>query len=142
MKILSLERLKNIKLVDLLMTRIVRFKYTAILDDKVCPYCESRDGMVINSTDPEYSLYMPPAHPHCRCHWIPIESDSEIIPERNWTKPDSSFSKYFPFLFIIPFKGKKDKPIDVFPFAPESPNPDFNPEDIFPMGKYDTGRTD
>ncbi len=131
MKILSLERLKNIKLADLIFPKIVRFKYSAILDDKVCDYCRNRDGLIINSTDPEYNLYMPPAHPRCRCHWVNIPSDAPFIPERNWIKPsDSLITRFAPFLFLVPFKGKKEEPIDMIPEEVEIPEPKIRIEQI------------
>ncbi len=143
MKLLSLERLKNIKLEDLITPKIVRYVWVAKDDPKTCEYCASRNGMVVEATDPEYDIYMPPAHPHCRCFFKVVTSDAEVIPNRSWVKPsDNLITRFAPFLFIIPFKGKRKEPIDVFPFAPESPNPNFNPEDIFPLGKYDAGRKD
>ena len=87
MKILSLGRLKNIKLIDLIQPKIVRFKWIAKDDPKTCGYCASRDGMIINSTDPEYDIYMPPAHPHCRCLWMSVTTDDKIIPNRSWIEP-------------------------------------------------------
>lgn len=112
MKLLSLERLKNMELVDLINPKIVRFKWIAKDDPKTCDYCRSRDDMIINSTDSEYNLYMPPAHPHCRCHWANITSDNETIPERNWSDPLSSFYKYIPFI-LLPFIGKKEEPVEI-----------------------------
>src|SRR4030067_3795599 len=41
MSILSLEKLKNTKLADLIKPNIVRFIWTAILDEKVCDLCRS-----------------------------------------------------------------------------------------------------
>lgn len=120
MKILSLERLKNISFDDITSNKIVRFRWVAKDDPKTCDYCRSRDGMIINSTDSEYNLYMPPAHPHCRCHWANITSDNETIPERNWSDPPSSFLKYAPFLLLLPFIGKKEEPVEII----------FNRDDI------------
>ncbi len=127
----SLERLKNLKLIDLIQPKIVRFVWSAILDEKVCDLCRSLDGKVMDANSPEYTIYKSPIHPRCRCTQIPITSDAEIIPEPNFEKPkDSWIIRYAPFWFIIPFKGKKKGPLEVFPFAPESPNPEFNPEEI------------
>jgi len=131
-KMLSLDRLKNMKLVDIISPRIVRFKWVAKDDPKTCVYCASRSGMVVEATDPEYTIYMPPAHPHCRCLWQSLTSDEEFIPERSWIKPtESMITRYAPFLLLVPFlKGKKEEIIDIIPFLPEVPEPKFNPEEI------------
>ena len=121
MKILSLGRLKNIKLIDLIQPKIVRFKWIAKDDPKTCEYCASRHGMIIESTDPEYGIYMPPAHPHCRCIWQSITSEEDIIPKRSWVDPSESIiKKYAPFLFILPFLKKKEEPVEII----------FNRDDI------------
>ena len=133
MKLLSLERLKSIKLKDLFSPSIVRLIWSAILDEKVCDYCRSRDGMIIESTDPEYTIYMPPAHPNCRCHWVNVTSDADVIPERSWVDPQPSFYKYIPFLFLIPDKEKnKNKvlPIDDMWYSNEAPELFFNTKDV------------
>ena len=137
MKILSLEKLKNIKLADLIKPNIVRFIWTAILDDKVCDLCRSLDQKVMEANSPNYSLYQPPLHPRCRCHIIPITSDAEIIPKVNWEKPKNSWiKKYAPFLFIIPFKGKKEEIEEIAPYVPEAPELVFNPKDILSIEEY------
>ncbi len=131
MKLLSLEKLKNMKLSDMITTHIVRFRWIAKDDPKTCDYCRSRHGMIIESTDPEYEIYMPPAHPHCRCVWKNITSDEEVIPERSWSKPsESMITRFAPFLFLIPFLGKKEEPIEVIPEEIEIPEPKVNPEQI------------
>lgn len=129
--LLPLKRLKNIKLVDLLQPKIVRFVWSAILDDRVCDLCRSLDGKVMDANSPEYSIYKSPIHPRCRCTQIPITSNAEVIPESDFEKPkDSWIIRYAPFWFILPFKGKRKEPIEIFPFAPESPNPEFKPEEM------------
>lgn len=132
----SLERLRTLKLVDLIQSKIVKFIWSAVLDDRVCDLCRSLDGKVMDANSKEYTIYKSPLHPRCRCTLIPITSDAEVIPESNFEKPkDSWILRYAPFWFLIPFKGKKKEPIDIFPFAPESPNPKFNPEDILDIQK-------
>lgn len=129
--LLSLERLKSIKLIDLISPKIVRFVWLSKDDPKTCGYCASRNGMVIEATDPEYEIYKPPAHPHCRCLWKSLTSDEEVIPNRSWVKPsDNLITRFAPFLFIIPFKGKKKGPLEVFPEEIEIPEPKVNTEQI------------
>jgi SPP1 gp7 family putative phage head morphogenesis protein len=41
------------------------------LDDKSCEICDSQDGFV-TSTDNRNML---PAHPNCRCCWLPVIKD-------------------------------------------------------------------
>ena len=130
-KMLSLERLKNIKLTDLIKPRIVRFVWSAILDDKVCDLCRSLDGKVMDANSQEYTIYKSPIHPRCRCTQIPITSDAENIPAPNFKKPKEDWIiRYAPFWFLIPFKGKKEEIIDVLPYIPEVPEPKFNSEEI------------
>lgn len=64
MKILSLEKLKNIKLVDIINPKIVRFIWRT-REPNICPLCESLDGKVMNSNDPDFMTYQPPLHPRC-----------------------------------------------------------------------------
>ncbi len=127
----SLERLKNLKLVDFIQPKIVRFVWSAILDEKVCDLCRSLDGKIMDANSPEYSIYKSPIHPRCRCTQIPVTSDAEIIPEPNFEKPKNSWIiRYAPFWFLIPFKGKKEEPIEVFPEEIEIPEPKVNPKQI------------
>ncbi len=127
MQILSLEKLKNITMSDLFSPKIVRFVWSAILDDHVCELCRSLDGKVMDANSPEYSIYKSPIHPRCRCTQIPITSDAEIIPYPNFEKPkDSWIVRYAPFWFLIPFKGKKEQPMEITPFEPKIPEPIFD----------------
>lgn len=131
MKFLSLEKLKNLKLSDMITPRIVRFRWISRDDPKTCDYCRSRNNMIIESTDPEYELYMPPVHPFCRCVWQSLTSDAEIIPERSWVNPsESMITKFAPFLFLIPFIGRREEPIEIIPEEIEIPEPKINPEEI------------
>jgi len=136
MKILSLEKLKNTKLADLIKPSIIRFVWSAILDHKVCDLCRSLDGKVMDATNPDYSIYKSPLHPRCRCTQIPITSDAEVIPKVDWEKPkDDWIKKYAPFWFLIPRK-KKEEPIEISPYAPEAPELIFNPNDILSIEEY------
>ena len=106
-------------------------------DDKVCELCRSLDGKVMDVNSPEYSIYKSPVHPRCRCTQIPITSDAKFIPEPNFEKPSNDWiTKYAPFWFIIPFKGKKKEPTEVLPYAPEAPELVFNPKDVFSIEEY------
>jgi len=51
---------------------IIRFQYSAILDDVVCKLCEDLDGLVVPSESPIKEKYSTPIHHHCRCLWIPL----------------------------------------------------------------------
>ena len=137
MEILSLEKLKNTKLADLIKPNIVRFLWTAILDEKVCDLCRSLDQKVMDVNSPDSTIYQPPLHPRCRCHIIPITSDAEKIPKVDWEKPkDSWVRRYAPFLLIIPFKGKKEEVEEKLPYAPEAPELIFNPKDVLSIEEY------
>ena len=134
---LSLEKLKTINLVDLINPKIIRFIWSAILDDKVCELCRSLDGKVMDVNSPEYTIYKSPIHPRCRCTQIPVTSDAEVIPEPNFEKPSNEWIiKFAPFWFLIPFKGKKKEPIEILPYAPEAPELIFNPEDVLSIEEY------
>lgn len=137
MKLISLDRLKNMQFVDFLNPKIVRFIWSAILDERVCDLCRSLDGKIMDINSFEYTIYKSPAHPRCRCTQIPITSDAEIIPKPNFEKPSNEWIiKYAPFWFLIPFKGKKKEPIEILPYAPEAPELVFNPEDILSIEEY------
>jgi len=141
MKIFSLDRLRNIKLIDIFLPKIVRFIWSAILDEKVCFLCKSLDGKVVDSNSSEYSTYQPPIHPKCRCGWVAIGSDASNIPEPNFEKPDDSWiKKYAPFWFVIPEKEKKKKIVEIIPielpYISEAPELIFNPNDILSIEEF------
>src|SRR3972149_5015039 len=92
MELLSLKKLKDTRLADLILPTINRFIWTAILDNKVCDLCRSLDQKVMEANSQAYSLYQPPLHPRCRCHIIPITSDADIIPKADWEKPKDILS--------------------------------------------------
>ena len=137
MNILSLEKLKTIHLVDLINPRIIRFIWSAILDDRVCELCKSLDGKVMDANSPEYTMYKSPIHPRCRCTQIPITSDAEVVPKPDFKEPSNDWIiKYAPFWFLIPFKGRKKEPTEILPFAPEAPELVFNPNDVLSIEDY------
>ena len=134
--ILSLERLQNIKLADILSPKITRFVWKTH-EPNICLLCASLDGKVMDATDPDYSIYQQPLHPRCKCTWGFITSDAEVIPKVDWEKPkDSWIRRYAPFLLIIPFKGKKEEVEEILPYAPEAPELVFNPKDILSIEEY------
>lgn len=134
---LSLEKLKTIKLIELITPKIVRFVWSAILDDRVCELCRSLDGKVMDATSPDYTIYKSPLHPRCRCTQIPITSDADIIPKSDFEKPPMDLiKKYAPFLLLIPFKGKKEEPVEILPYVPEAPELIFNPNDVLSIEEY------
>ena len=137
MNLLSLEKLKTIHLVDLINPKIVRFIWSAILDEKVCDLCRNLDGKVMDANSSEYTMYKSPIHPRCRCTQIPITSDAEIIPKPDFKEPSNDWIiKYAPFWFLIPFKGRKKEPTEILPYAPEAPELIFNPEDVLSIEEY------
>lgn len=120
MKLLSLEKLKNMNLVDIINPKIVRFIWKT-KEPNICPLCESLDGKVMDSNDPNFMNYQPPLHPRCKCQWFNLTSDAETIPNVNWEKPkDDWIKKYAPFLLLIPFIGRKEEPVEML----------FNKKDI------------
>ena len=126
MKLLSLERLKNINLSDILSPKITRFVWKTH-EPNICPLCASLDGKVMDATDPDYSIYQQPLHPRCKCTWGFITSDAEIIPKVDWKRPKEEWiKKYAPFLLLLPFIGKKEEKVDFT----------FNPKDVLSIEEY------
>src|SRR3989304_2873876 len=122
--ILSLERLKNINLADIISPKITRFVWKTH-EPNICPLCASLDGKVMDATDPDYSIYQQPLHPRCKCTWGFITSDAEVIPKVDWEKPKEEWiKKYAPFLLLFPFIGGKKEELV------------FNPDDIFSIEEY------
>ena len=136
MEILSLERLKNIKLGDIINPKIVRFIWETH-EPNICELCASLNGKVMDASSPEYSVYQQPLHPRCKCSWKFVTSDAEKIPNVDWEKPkDSWIEKYAPFLFVIPFVGKKKEIVEIISEVPEIV---FDVEDIFSIEDYIAG---
>src|SRR3990167_5896264 len=126
MKLLSLERLKNINLSDILSPKITRFVWKTH-EPNICPLCASLDGKVMDATDPDYSIYQQPLHPRCKCTWGFITSDAEIIPKVDWKRPKEEWiKKYAPFFLLLPFIGKKEEKVDFT----------FNPKDVLSIEEY------
>lgn len=140
MKLLSLKRLKHIKLADLINPIIDRFVWSAVLDERVCELCKSLDGQVVDSNSPEYTIYQPSLHPRCRCTWVPVKSDAPNIPDVNFEKPSNDLiTKYAPFWFLIPDKEKDKKkilPIDDMWYSNEAPELFFNTKDVLSIEQY------
>lgn len=56
-----------------------RFPYVRWItqgDDKVCPICAPRDGVVYTVAE---TRYMFPAHPNCRCELEPVDLGGELV---------------------------------------------------------------
>src|SRR3989304_8549431 len=122
--ILSLERLKNINLADIISPKITRFVWKTH-EPNICPLCASLDGKVMDATDPDYSISQQPLHPRCKCTWGFITSDAEVIPKVDWEKPKEEWiKKYAPFLLLLPFIGRKKEELV------------FNPNDILSIEEY------
>ena len=136
MKILSLEKLRDMKLSDIITSKIVRFIWVAKDDPVTCELCRSLSGQIIDANDNMYGIYQPPVHIHCRCIWKPLLSDAKSIPEPNFVQPSNDLITKFGFLwFLIPFKGKKKGPLEISPFNPESLNPKFEPSEVWNIQK-------
>lgn len=113
MKVLSLDRLKNISFDDITSNKIVRFIWRT-KEPNICPLCESLDGQIMDAKDPNFMAYQPPLHPRCKCHWSTLTSDTETIPDANWETPRQDWvKKYAPFLLLLPFIGKKEEPVEI-----------------------------
>src|SRR3989304_5949672 len=98
--ILSLERLKNINLADIISPKITRFLWKTH-EPNICPLCASLDGKVMDATDPDYSIYQQPLHPRCKCTWGFITSDAEVIPKVDWEKPKEEWIKKYASSYLI-----------------------------------------
>ncbi|WP_088187550.1 minor capsid protein [Desulfosporosinus sp. FKA] len=45
-----------------------RFRSEAVVDNRTCPICLSKNGGIFDLNDEQ-----PPYHPNCRCIWLPVE---------------------------------------------------------------------
>jgi len=70
---------------------IVRFQYSAILDNKVCPLCAELDGTIVEGESPIKGQYATPIHYMCRCAWLPI-TEGEVEDPR-YAETDLSLNK-------------------------------------------------
>lgn len=57
------------------VTDISEYQYSAILDTKTCPICDSLDGSVVDEPEYKRTSFDPPVHHHCRCIWVAILED-------------------------------------------------------------------
>lgn len=46
-----------------------RYIYHCVHDERTCPECLMRDGMVFLSSEANFGVNLPPMHPWCRC-WV------------------------------------------------------------------------
>jgi SPP1 gp7 family putative phage head morphogenesis protein len=69
-------------------------QWSALLDDKTCPLCASLDGKTISIDNPDFDVFRPPLHFHCRCFLIYIGSDQTHV-TFNWETPDPTLVKHF-----------------------------------------------
>lgn len=58
--------------------------YTAVLDDRTTPLCQSLNGRILRIDDPLVAQITPPNHVHCRSYWvdIPIEKRSKVTTQK------------------------------------------------------------
>jgi SPP1 gp7 family putative phage head morphogenesis protein len=73
---------------------IVGAQWSAILDSKTCPLCESLDNKIISVDDPDFDLFRPPIHPNCRCFYTFI-GDKETDVKFDWKTPSGDLVKKY-----------------------------------------------
>ena len=71
---------------------VAAYEYSAVLDDRTTPYCQTMDGKIFKANDSEWSHRVPPAHFNCRSLLVPILND-EDFKISNWPaiKPAKGF---------------------------------------------------
>jgi SPP1 gp7 family putative phage head morphogenesis protein len=52
------------------------FRWITSQDEKVCPICAPRDGLLYTELEIRYSY---PAHPNCRCQLEPVDLGGELV---------------------------------------------------------------
>jgi SPP1 gp7 family putative phage head morphogenesis protein len=67
-------------------------QWSAILDSKTCSLCEELDNKTISADNPDFDIFRPPLHSHCRCILIYI-GNNNTGEEYNWVTPPASLVK-------------------------------------------------
>ena len=62
-------------------SKIENYTYSAILDRKTCPLCESLDGSVVSEAEYKSTRFVPPLHFLCRCIWVAVLKTDPNIPD-------------------------------------------------------------
>lgn len=62
------------------------FRWSTAQDEKVCPICAPRDGLLYSELEIRYSY---PAHPNCRCRIEPIDLGGELVTVAEQVMPDA-----------------------------------------------------
>jgi hypothetical protein len=62
------------------------------LDRRTCPTCGVDDGKVFKLGEPKPVL---PRHWSCRCCYVPVPKDSDLIPDVEGSRPASKCAKNF-----------------------------------------------
>lgn len=62
-------------------SKIENYTYSAILDRKTCPLCESLDGSVVSEAEYKTTRFVPPLHFLCRCIWVAVLKTDPNIPD-------------------------------------------------------------
>jgi len=57
---------------------VAAYEYSAILDQRTTPFCESYDGKIFKANDPIWSSINPPNHFSCRSTIVPILNDEKF----------------------------------------------------------------
>lgn len=74
-------------------------QWSAVLDDHTCPLCQDLDKKVISVDDPDFDIFRPPVHNHCRCLLIFIGPDETNV-QFDWTTPAGSLVKKYGHLIV------------------------------------------
>lgn len=62
------------------------FRWHTAQDEKVCPICAPRDGMLFSELEIRYEY---PAHPNCRCTIEPVDLGGELTTVAEQVMPDA-----------------------------------------------------
>ena len=62
----------------LLSASVQGFEFSAILDSRTTPVCQSLDGRVFRRDDPAVNELKPPRHFQCRSIFVPVTIDVPI----------------------------------------------------------------
>jgi hypothetical protein len=63
-------------------SKIENYTYSAILDRKTCPLCESLDGSVVTEAEYKTTRFVCPLHFLCRCIWVAVLKTDPNIPDQ------------------------------------------------------------
>ena len=67
---------------------IYAFQYSAILDGRTTPLCQSLEDMIVTADDPRRAIYTPPNHWNCRSIWVEILQEETHKPKLQSKTPE------------------------------------------------------